>query len=32
MAFERLKEELIDKGTHEQYHAVIKQMLALYLR
>ena len=32
MAFERLEEERIGKGTHEQLHAVIKQMLALYLR
>ena len=32
MAFERLKEERINKGTHEQFHPVNKQMLAMYLR
>ena len=31
MAFERLEEERIGKGTHEQFHAFLEQMLALYL-
>lgn len=31
MAFERLEEERIGKGTHEQFHALLEQMLLLYL-
>lgn len=31
MSFERLEEERIGKGTHEQFHAFLEQMLALYL-
>jgi len=32
MAVERSEEERIGKGTHEQLHAFLEQMLALYLR
>ncbi|ADW17609.1 Hemerythrin HHE cation binding domain protein [Desulfobulbus propionicus DSM 2032] len=31
-AFERLEEERIGQGTHEQFHAFLEQMVRLYLR